>query len=91
MKVNADKCGVMHIRRNGVKRTTSLFSVGRERVKVVESYKYLVCIVNEHMDCREMVGERVTADRGALSAWLWRCRISVGEVRGKTFLNSWRP
>ena len=26
MKVNADKCGVMHIRRNGVKRTTSLFS-----------------------------------------------------------------
>ena len=27
MKVNADKCGVMHIRRNGVKRTTSIFSV----------------------------------------------------------------
>ena len=26
VKVNADKCGVMHIRRNGVKRTTSLFS-----------------------------------------------------------------
>ena len=38
MKVNADKCGVMHIRRNSVKRTTSLFSVGGERVKVVESY-----------------------------------------------------
>ena len=51
MKVNADKCGVMHLRRNGVKRTTSLFSVGGERVKVVKSYKYLGCIVNEHMDC----------------------------------------
>ena len=25
--VNADKCGVMHIGRNGVKRTTSIFSV----------------------------------------------------------------
>ena len=39
MKVNAEKCSVMYIRRNGVKRTTSIFSVGRERVKVVESYK----------------------------------------------------
>ena len=46
MKVNADKCSVMHIRRNGVKRTTSIFSVGGERVKAVESYKYLGCIVN---------------------------------------------
>ena len=35
--MNADKCGVMHIRRNGVKRTTSFLSVGGERVKVVES------------------------------------------------------
>ena len=41
MKVNADKCSVMHIRRNDVKRTTSIFSVSGERVKVVESYKYL--------------------------------------------------
>ena len=66
-------CGVMHIRRNVVKRTTSIFSVGGERVKVAESYKYLGCIVNEHiyMDCRE----RAMAGRGALSAWLWRCRV----------------
>ena len=27
MKVNADKCGVMHIKRNGVKITASIFSV----------------------------------------------------------------
>ena len=80
MKVNADTCGVLHIRRNGVKRITSLFSVSGERVKVVESYKYLSCIVNEHMDCREMVTVRATVRRSALSAWLWRCRMSVGEV-----------
>ena len=30
------------------------------------------------MDCREMVRERATA-------WLWRCRVNMGEVRGKTF------
>ena len=87
MKVNADKCGVMHIRRKGfVKRTTSIFSVGGEKLKVVESYEYLGCIVNEHMDCREMVRERATTGRGALSAWQWRCRVSVKEVRGKTFV-----
>ena len=56
MKVNADKCGVMRIRRNGVKRTTSIFSVDGERVNVMESYKFLGCIVNEHVDCRN--GER---------------------------------
>ena len=90
MQVNADKCGVMHIRRNGVKSTTSLVSVSGERVKVVESYEYLGCIVNAHMDCREMVRERATAGRGVLSAWLWRCGMSMGEVRGKIF-DSWRP
>ena len=52
----------------------------------MESYKYLGYIVNEHMDFREMVRESATAGRGALSAWLWRCRMSVGEVRGKTFV-----
>ena len=40
------------------------------RHRVVQSYKYLGCIVNEHMECREMVGERAKAGRGALSAWL---------------------
>ena len=81
MKVNADKCEVMHIRRRGVKRTASAFSVG-DMIRVVQSYSYLGCTVNGHMDCREMVGERAKAGRGALSAWLWRCRLSVGEVKG---------
>ena len=57
MKVNADKCGVMHIRRGGVKRTMSAFSVGGDMVRVVQSFKYLGCTVNEHMDCQKMEGE----------------------------------
>ena len=36
IKMNSDKCDAMH-RRNGVKRTTTIFSVGGERGKVVES------------------------------------------------------
>ena len=70
VKVNADKCSMMYIRRNDVKRTISIFSVGGEEVKVVESYKCLGCIVTELMHCREMVREWATAGRGAPSAWL---------------------
>ena len=35
------------------------------------------------MDCREIVRERAMAGRGALSAWRWKCGMSVGEVRVK--------
>ena len=75
---------VMHMR-SGVKRTSVIFSVGGDKVKVVESYKYLGCTVNEHMDCREMVKERAKAVRDALSACLWRCEVSVGEVKMAPF------
>ena len=70
LKVNVDKCGVMHLRRNDVKRTTSLFLVGGERVKVVESYTYIwdAQLMNIWTLYREMVRERATAERGALSA-----------------------
>ena len=47
VKVNADKCSMMYIRRNDVKRTISIFSVGGEKVKVVESYQYLGCTVGK--------------------------------------------
>ena len=43
--VNGDKCGVMHMRRKGVKRTKEKFYVGEEEIATVEEYKYLVwCI-----------------------------------------------
>ena len=80
---NEGECRQMRSDAKDVRRTTSAFSVGADMVRVVQSYK---CIVNEHMDCREMVGERAKAGRGALSVWLWRCRVSVGEVKGRTFV-----
>ena len=39
---------------------------------MVESYKYLGCIVNEHMHCREMVRERATAGRGDVKHFVKR-------------------
>ena len=39
VKVNVKKCGVIHIRRKGVKKTVKEFYVDGERIDVVEKYK----------------------------------------------------
>ena len=65
-----EKCGVMHMRRKGVRRTDKTFYVGGEEVRVVEEYKYLECVVNEHWQSVRMVEERAKAGEGALGDWL---------------------
>ena len=70
------------MRRKGIKRTEDKFYVGEEEISIVEEYKYLGCVVDEHERCKRMVEERAKAGAVALSDWLGRCRASVGEVRG---------
>ena len=41
VEVTGEKCGVMHMRRKGVKRTEDKFYVGEEEIAIVEEYKYL--------------------------------------------------
>ena len=86
LEVNAEKCGVMHIRKRGVKRTEEVFDVDGERIKVVEEFKYLDCVITEQMGSKRMVEERARAGSRALSDWLRKCRDAAGEVRGKTFV-----
>ena len=38
VKVNVEKCRVMHVRRKGVKRSDERFHVGGEEIKVMEEY-----------------------------------------------------
>ena len=86
MKVNVEKCRVMHMRKKGVKRSDGGFLVGGEVIKVVEEYKYLGCVVDEHLSNVRMIEERAKAGAKALSDWLRGCRATVGEVRGATFV-----
>ena len=51
MKVNADKCGVRHIRRGLKRQCPHSQLVETCMVRAVQSYRYLGCIVNEHIDC----------------------------------------
>ncbi len=85
VKVNVKKCGVMHIRRKGVKKTLKEFYVDGERIDVVEKYKYLGCTLNEHLECKGMIEERAMAGARAQSGWLRSCSAMVREVRGSTF------
>ena len=57
-----------------------------KRIEVVEEYKYLGCVINEQLGSRRMVEERAKAGARALSEWLRKCRVAVGEVRGETFV-----
>ena len=86
VKVNVEKCGVMHLRRKGVKRSDKRFYVSGEEIKVMEKYKYLGCVVDEYLSNVRMVEERAKAGAKALSEWLRRCRAAVGEVKGATFV-----
>ena len=86
VEVNVEKCGVMHMRRRGVKRTGEKFYVDSKRIEVVEEYKYLGCVINEQLGTRRMVEERAKAGARALSEWLRKCRAVVGELRGETFV-----
>ena len=43
-------------------------------------------MVNEYLSCIRMVKERAKAEGKALSDWLRRCRVTVGDFRGETFM-----
>ena len=43
-------------------------------------------MIDEFLDCSEMVEHRVKLGSQALGAWLRNCRESVGEVNGRSFL-----
>ncbi len=68
VKVNAEKCGIMHMRKNGVKRTEEKFEMNGERIEVIEEHKYLGCTINQHLECKGMVKERANAGARALSS-----------------------
>ena len=52
----------------------------------MEEYKYLGCVVDEYLSNMRMVEKRAKTGTMALSDWLRRCRATVGEVKGATFV-----
>ena len=48
--------------------------------------KYLGCVIDEYLVCSGMVEHRVKLSSQTLGTWLRRCRESVGEMNGRSFL-----
>ena len=85
VKINVGKSGIMHMRKKVVERCEVEYKVDGEVIPMVSSYKYLGCVVDEHLEFREMVEEKAAAGRRALGAWLNKCRVEVGNVEIGTF------
>ena len=47
--INVEKSGIMHVRRRVVERCKFEFLIEGQRVPMVSSYKYLGCIIDEHI------------------------------------------
>ena len=80
VKINVAKCGIMYIRKKNVARCEVKYEVDGEAIPMVSSYKYLGCVVDEHMDLKEMVEDKAEARRRALEVCLLRCRSEIGDV-----------
>ena len=52
----------------------------------LELYNYLGFMVNDQLNCARMVEETAKAGAKALSDWIRRCRVAVGELKGETFV-----
>ena len=80
VKINVGKSGIMHMRKKMVERCEVEYMVDGDVIPMESSYKYLGCVVVEHLQLKEMVKEKAAAGRRALSAWLNRCKAEVGDV-----------
>ena len=63
VKINVAKSGVMHIHKKKAERCEMAYEVDGEAIPMVSSYKYLGCVVDEHLVLTEMVEERAEAGR----------------------------
>ena len=70
----------MHIRKKKVMRNEIRYMIDGEEIPMMSCYIYLGCVVDEHLDLKEMVQDEVVAGKKALGAWFQWCRVEVGDI-----------
>ena len=63
VKINVSKSGIMHVRQKRVARTDVQYVIDNEEIPMVEQYRYLGCVVDEHLELKNMVEERAVAGK----------------------------
>ena len=76
IRINVAKCGIMHIRKKKVMRNEIRYMIDGEEIPIASCYKYLGCVVDEHLGLKEMVQDKVVAGKKALGAWFQWCMQS---------------
>ena len=79
----------MNIRNKKAERCEMAYEVDGEAIPMVSSYKYLGCVVDEHLVLTEMVEERAEAGRRALGACFQKCQAEIGDVGIRIFRKLW--
>ena len=85
MKIIVSKSGIMHMRQKRVARTDVQYVIDNEEIPKVEQYRYLRCVVDEHLELKIMVEERGVAGKKALGAWFQCCRSELGDIEVGVF------
>ena len=63
VKINVGKSGIMRMKKKMVERCEVEYKGDRAVVPMVSSYKYLVCVIDEQLELKEMVEEKAAAGR----------------------------
>ena len=64
VKINVGESGIMHMRKKMVERCEVEYKVDGEVSPMVSRHKYLGCVVDEHLELKEMVEEKTAAGGG---------------------------
>ena len=54
MKVNCEKTQIVHFRPKKQSNTVYNFLLGNEEIKLVDKYRYLGCVLTEHLSSRRL-------------------------------------
>ena len=84
VEINVTKSAVMHIRKKPERRSEIRYMADGKEILTASSYKYLACVLGEHLELKDMVHDKVMTGKKALGAWFWQCRL-VGNVCIGTF------
>ena len=61
VKINVHKSGIMHIRQMKVERADVWYVIDNDEIPTVSQYKYLGCVIDEHLELNDMVEEKAKA------------------------------
>ena len=61
------------------------YVIDNVEIPVVSQYKYLGCVIAEHLELNDIVEEKAMAGKKALGAWSSQCRVELGDINVGTF------